>query len=253
MVGEVSEDGKWVWNGEEWVPNDTSEVPPVVEEPAVESAVESGVEAAPLPPLQQDLPLPGNPMPLPAFDPNFQLPHTVPLESQVPTVMRVLSGVTAILMSVVLLLFLVGLVIGMNSDNIQNAEDENTSSGDDFADALGIIQILTFVSVAIIVGILVVSVLSFLGKADWWWLLAAITALSLLFVITAFYMASASNEYYSDCDTEVYYNCGDLTDETPYDQDAMISGYCSMFALVLVGIFSLIQRNASKDKTDSVA
>ena len=243
MVGEVSEDGNWIWNGDEWVPN-TSEPAPQIEAPA------PSIEKPKIPAPNQGQPLSGNPMPLPAFDPSFQLPHAVPQESQVPTVMRVLSGVSSILMSIVLLLFIVGLVIGINSDNIQSLGDENTSGADTFADAIGLVQIITFLSVGIILGIVVISILSFAGKAKWWWLPAAITVLSLLFIITAFYITGASNDYNDSCDTEIY-DCSGLTDETIFDQDAMLSGYCSLFALLLVGIFSLIQRSASMNKSQT--
>ena len=243
MVGEVSEDGNWIWNGDEWVPN-TSETAPQIEAPA--PSIEEPKISVP----NQGQPFSGNPMPLPAFDPSFQLPHAVPQESQVPTVMRVLSGVSSILMSIVLLLFIVGLVIGINSDNIQSLGDENTSGADTFADAIGLVQIITFLSVGIILGIVVISILSFAGKAKWWWLPAAITVLSLLFIITAFYITGASNDYNDSCDTEIY-DCSGLTDETIFDQDAMLSGYCSLFALLLVGIFSLIQRSASMNKSQT--
>ena len=243
MVGEVSEDGNWIWNGDEWVPN-TSEPAPQIEAPA--PSIEEPKISVP----NQGQPFSGNPMPLPAFDPSFQLPHAVPQESQVPTVMRVLSGVSSILMSIVLLLFIVGLVIGINSDNIQSLGDENTSGADTFADAIGLVQIITFLSVGIILGIVVISILSFAGKAKWWWLPAAITVLSLLFIITAFYITGASNDYNDSCDTEIY-DCSGLTDETIFDQDAMLSGYCSLFALLLVGIFSLIQRSASMNKSQT--
>ena len=243
MVGEVSEDGNWIWNGDEWVPN-TSETAPQIEAPA--PSIEEPKISVP----NQGQPFSGNPMPLPAFDPSFQLPHAVPQESQVPTVMRVLSGVSSILMSIVLLLFIVGLVIGINSDNIQSLGDENTSGADTFADAIGLVQIITFLSVGIILGIVVISILSFAGKAKWWWLPAAITVLSLLFIITAFYITGASNDYNDSCDTEIY-DCSGLTDETIFDQDAMLSGYCSLFGLLLVGIFSLIQRSASMNKSQT--
>ena len=59
-----------------------------------------------------------------------------------------------------------------------------------------------------------------------------------------------SNDYNDSCDTEIY-DCSGLTDETIFDQDAMLSGYCSLFALLLVGIFSLIQRSASMDKSQT--
>ena len=187
MVGEISEDGNWVWNGDEWVPN-TSEPAPQIKPPA------PSIEEPQIPVPHQGQLLPGNQMPLPTFDPNFQLTHAVPQESQVPTVMRALSGVISILMSIVLLLFIIGLVIGINSDNIQDLGEENTSGADTFADAIGLVQILTFVSVGIILGIVVISILSFTGKAKWWWLLAAITVLSLLFTVTAFYITGASND-----------------------------------------------------------
>ena len=243
MVGEVSEDGNWIWNGDEWAPNTS--------DPASQIEVSAPSIAEPkIPVPHQGQPLPGNQMPLPALDPNFQLLQAVPQESQVPTVMRALSGVISILMSIVLLLFIIGLVIGVNSDNIQSLEEENTSGADTFADAIGLVQILTFLSVGIILGILVISVLSFTGKAKWWWLSAAIIVLSLLFTITAFYISGASNDYNDTCDTELY-DCSDLTDETMFDQDAMLSGFCSLFALLLVGIFSLIQRSASMDKSQT--
>lgn len=242
MVGEVSEDGNWVWDGQEWVPN-TSEPEPPIQSTASEN-VEPSVEVSSTPVPHPEKPLPGNSMPLPAFDPNFQLPLPVSQGSQVPIVMRTLSGVTSILMSVVLLLFIIGFVIGVNSDNIESLEQEKSSGAEAFADAIGTVQMLTFLSVGIVVGILVMSVLSFVGKAKWWWLAAAITILSLLFTITAFYIAGATNDYNDTCDTDIY-DCSGITKETAFDQDAMISGYCSFFALLLVGIFSLIQRSAS--------
>ena len=68
MVGEVSEDGNWVWDGQEWVPN-TSEP-----EPPIQSTASENVEVSSTPVPHPEMPLPGNSMPLPAFDPNFQLP-----------------------------------------------------------------------------------------------------------------------------------------------------------------------------------
>jgi phosphatidylglycerophosphate synthase len=248
MVGEVSEDGNWVWNGDEWVPN-TSEPEPPIQSTASEN-VEPSVEASSTPvPLPVVL-SPGNSLPLPAFNPNFQFPLPVSQGSQVPIVMRTLSGVTSIFMSIVLLLFITGFVIGVNSDNIESLEQEKSSGAEAFADAIGTVQMLTFLSVGIVVGILVMSVLSFVGKAKWWWLAAAITILSLLFTITAFYIAGATNDYNDTCDTE-YYDCSGITEETAFDQDAMISGYCSFFALLLVGIFSLIQRSTSMGKSQT--
>ena len=34
MVGELSEDGKWIWDGDNWVPHATEEASPQMNEPS---------------------------------------------------------------------------------------------------------------------------------------------------------------------------------------------------------------------------
>lgn len=258
MVGEVSEDGKWIWDGENWNPKTDEEHTTSNPENTVNEVETPESHAIPVEiedtsaPMMGALPLPDSvpaPLPMPAFDPNFQNQMIGETGSKSPKILRILSGSTGILMSVVMILFIVGFVLGVNADNITGFQDEGTSAGDDFADAIGIIQILTYVSLLFIVGIITVSVLTMMNKSAWWVLPASIMLLILLFAGTAFYMAQAANAYYDTCDSEVYYNCP-TQDETMFDQDAMFSGFCGIGGLLIVGIMSLIIRAKSRNSEE---
>ena len=244
MVGEVSEDGKWIWDGENWIPKTDEEDTTSTPENTVNDSVIMGDVHQHITVLSE-----APPLPMPAFDPNFQHQMIGETGSKSPKILRILSGSTGILMSVVMILFIVGFVLGVNADNISGFQDEGTSAGDDFADAIGIIQILTYVSLLFIVGIITVSVLTMMNKSAWWVLPASITLLILLFAGTAFYMAQAANTYYDTCDSEVYYDCP-TQDETMFDQDAMFSGFCGIGGLLIVGIMSLIIRAKSRNSEE---
>ena len=63
----LSEDGQWMWNGTEWVPNEEAAAAP---EPAVEAAPEPAGEAAPAP-VVMEAPAPA---PAPAPEPAVAMP-----------------------------------------------------------------------------------------------------------------------------------------------------------------------------------
>ena len=247
MVGELSEDGNWIWDGDNWVPHATEEASPQMNEPS-ELIVEPSVPAVTLP-----VPAPGlNPLPnsilvtSPAFNPLM-----IPIEeSNTPKVLKIISGAFGILMSVVLLLFILGLVVGVNSDNINYYQNEGSSSASDYADAIGVVQILTYIQVIFVFGILIASVMTILDKTAWWVLPALITVLIFIFAGTSYYLADAGNVYLDSCDPEFYDNCGDIQEESMFDQDHMFSGYCGLFGLSIIGILSLIIKAKSSKKND---
>ena len=247
MVGELSEDGNWIWDGDNWVPHATEEASPQMNEPS-ELIVEPSVPAVTLP-----VPAPGlNPLPnsilvtSPAFNPLM-----IPIEeSNTPKVLKIISGAFGILMSVVLLLFILGLVVGVNSDNINSFQNEGSSSASDYADAIGVVQILTYIQVIFVFGILIASVMTILDKTAWWVLPALITVLIFIFAGTSYYLADAGNVYLDSCDPEFYDNCGDIQEESMFDQDHMFSGYCGLFGLSIIGILSLIIKAKSSKKND---
>ena len=247
MVGELSEDGNWIWDGDNWVPHATEEASPQMNEPS-ELIVEPSVPAVTLP-----VPAPGfNPLPnsilvtSPAFNPLM-----IPIEeSNTPKVLKIISGAFGILMSVVLLLFILGLVVGVNSDNINYYQNEGSSSASDYADAIGVVQILTYIQAIFVFAILIASIMTIVDKTAWWVLPALITVLIFIFAGTSYYLADAGNVYLDSCDPEFYDNCGDIQEESMFDQDHMFSGYCGLFGLSIIGILSLIIKAKSSKKND---
>ena len=153
-------------------------------------------------------------------------------------------------MSVVLLLFILGLVVGVNSDNINYYQNEGSSSASDYADAIGVVQILTYIQVIFVFGILIASIMTIVDKTAWWVLPALITVLIFIFAGTSYYLADAGNVYLDSCDPEFYDNCGDIQEESMFDQDHMFSGYCGLFGLSIIGILSLIIKAKSSKKND---
>ncbi len=244
MVGEISEDGNWVWNGTSWDPVESpnqvmpraqnDELPVTSEEIVVENNNHHSLE---LSNESGDLSFPP---PLPMASDSASGTGN---ESSLPKVMRILSGSIGILMSVVLLMFLFGFVTQANADNIEMFSDEDDA--DDFVNALKTIQILTYLSVAIVVGIIVVSVMNIMNKTSWWWLPAATIFLTVIFAGTAFYMASSYNAYSATCDPEIYSDCDAISDESMFSQDSMFAGYCSIIGFVIIGLMSLVVRAKS--------
>ena len=246
MVGELSEDGNWRWDGDNWVPHSAEEAPPQEIE-TIELAVASepiGTIPVPSPELNPLL----NSVPITHLGFN---PPMIPIEeSNTPKVLKIISGAFGILMSVVLLLFILGLVIGVNSDNISYYQNEGTSSASDYADAIGVVQILTYIQVIFVFGIFIASIMTILDKTAWWVLPAFITILIFIFAGTSYYLADAGNVYLDSCDPEFYDNCGDIQEESMFDQDHMFSGYCGLFGLSIIGILSLITKAKSSKKND---
>lgn len=247
MVGELSEDGNWIWDGDNWVPHATKEASPQMNEPS-ELIVEPSVPTETLPvPSPEFNSLPNSILVTsPAFNPLM-----IPIEeSNTPKVLKIISGAFGILMSIVLLLFILGLVVGVNSDNIDYYQNEGSSSANDYADAIGVVQILTYIQVIFVFGILIASVMTILDKTAWWVLPALITVLIFIFAGTSYYLADAGNVYLDSCDPEFYDNCGDIQEESMFDQDHMFSGYCGLFGLSIIGILSLIIKAKSSKKND---
>jgi len=247
MVGELSEDGNWIWDGDNWVPHATEEASPQMNE-APELVVEPSVSVGTLPVPSPEFNSPLNPVLVtnPAFNPLM-----IPIEeSNTPKILKIISGAFGILMSVVLLLFILGLVVGVNSDNISYYQNEGSSSASDYADAIGVVQILTYIQVIFVFGILIASIMTILDKTAWWVLPALITVLIFIFAGTSYYLADAGNVYLDSCDPEYYDNCGEIQEESMFDQDHMFSGYGGLFGLSIIGILSLIIKAKSTNKTD---
>lgn len=247
MVGELSEDGNWIWDGDNWVPHATEEASPQMNEPSKLVVEPSGsVGTLPVPSAEFNSPL--NPVLVtnPAFNPLM----TPIEESNTAKILKIISGAFGILMSVVLLLFILGLVVGVNSDNISYYQNEGSSSASDYADAIGVVQILTYIQVIFVFGILIASIMTILDKTAWWVLPALITVLIFIFAGTSYYLADAGNVYLDSCDPTFYDNCGDIQEESMFDQDHMLSGYGGLFGLSIIGILSLIIKAKSSNKND---
>ena len=247
MVGELSEDGNWIWDGDNWVPHATEEASPQMNEPS-ELVVEPSGSVGTLPVPSPEFNSPLNPVLVtnPAFNPLM----TPIEESNTAKILKIISGAFGILMSVVLLLFILGLVVGVNSDNISYYQNEGTSSASDYADAIGVVQILTYIQVIFVFGILIASIMTILDKTAWWVLPALITVLIFIFAGTSYYLADAGNVYLDSCDPTFYDNCGDIQEESMFDQDHMLSGYGGLFGLSIIGILSLIIKAKSSNKND---
>ena len=247
MVGELSEDGNWIWDGDNWVPHATEEASPQMNEPS-ELVVEPSGSVGTLPVPSPEFNSPLNPVLVtnPAFNPLM----TPIEESNTPKILKIISGAFGILMSVVLLLFILGLVVGVNSDNISYYQNEGSSSASDYADAIGVVQILTYIQVIFVFGILIASIMTILDKTAWWVLPALITVLIFIFAGTSYYLADAGNVYLDSCDPTFYDNCGDIQEESMFDQDHMLSGYGGLFGLSIIGILSLIIKAKSSNKND---
>ena len=247
MVGELSEDGNWIWDGDNWVPHATEEASPQMNEPS-ELVVEPSGSVGTLPVPSPEFNSPLNPVLVtnPAFNPLM-----TPIEESNPAkILKIISGAFGILMSVVLLLFILGLVVGVNSYNISYYQNEGTSSASDYADAIGVVQILTYIQVIFVFGILIASIMTILDKTAWWVLPALITVLIFIFAGTSYYLADAGNIYLDSCDPTFYDNCGDIQEESMFDQDHMLSGYGGLFGLSIIGILSLIIKAKSSNKND---
>lgn len=247
MVGELSEDGNWIWDGDNWVPHATEEASPQMNEPS-ELVVEPSGSVGTLPVPSPEFNSPLNPVLVtnPAFNPLM----TPIEESNTAKILKIISGAFGILMSVVLLLFILGLVVGVNSDNISYYQNEGSSSASDYADAIGVVQILTYIQVIFVFGILIASIMTILDKTAWWVLPALITVLIFIFAGTSYYLADAGNVYLDSCDPTFYDNCGDIQEESMFDQDHMLSGYGGLFGLSIIGILSLIIKAKSSNKND---
>ena len=267
MVGEISDDGHWIWDGTEWQPHTPNEAPQ--EQPAPQVSEETQVPeptepvgsdtthadaemlepavSLPLPEGQlPGLPLPGMPLPMPAPGSLGHLPGLSTAPPKAPSRGRIVSGVVAVAMAGLLLLFIGGFVVSANNENIEYFDD-GTSEGDAAAEALGTAQLLTYVSLVVLLAVLILGLMNVFDKSQWWWLPACVAVLTIVFTLTAMTVAGAANEY-NTCDPKEYSNCNEFSDseETIYDQDAMIAGYCSGLALVIIGVSTLLNQRSIK-------
>mgnify|MGYP007000134781 len=117
-----------------------------------------------------------------------------------------------------------GFVVSANNENIEYLDD-GTSEGDAAAETMGTAQLLTYVSLVVLLAALILGLMNVFDKSQWWWLPACVAVLTVVFVLTASTVAGAANEY-NTCDPKEYSNCDEFSDseETIYDQDAMIAG-----------------------------
>ena len=266
MVGELSDDGQWIWDGAQWQPNTPEEdapeqaAPQVSEETQVpepteptepvgadtthaEAEVPEPAVSLPLPVGQlPELPLPGMPLPMPALGSLGQFPAPAAAAPKDPTRGRIVAGVVAVVMAGLLLLFIGGFVVSVNNENIEYFDD-GTSEGDAAAEALGTAQLLTYVSLVVLLAALILGFMNVFDKSQWWWLPACVAVLTVVFVLTAMTVAGAANEY-NTCDPKEYSNCDEFSEETIYDQDAMVAGYCSGLALVIIGVSTLLNQRS---------
>ena len=268
MVGELSDDGHWIWDGAEWQPYTPDETPQ--EQPAPQASEETQVPepteptepvgadtthadaevpepagSLPLPVGQlPEIPLPGMPLPMPVPGSLGPLPGLSPTPPKVPSRGRIVSGVVAVAMAGLLLLFIGGFVVSANNENIEYFDD-GTSEGDAAAETLGTAQLLTYVSLVILLAALILGLMNVFDKSQWWWLPACVAVLTVVFTLTAMTVAGAANEY-NTCDPKEYSNCDEFSEETIYDQDAMVAGYCSGLALVIIGVSTLLNQRSIK-------
>ena len=159
----------------------------------------------------------------------------------------IISGSIGIVMSIAILVWTTQMVNAAISDNIDVFSDESGSPAETLVSALKTLQILSYLSIALLFGTIGISILTMLKKSKWWYLPAITFTILLLFVGMGYYTAISVNQYYHDegCDSEIYSNCGDMKDESMWNTDVMLSGYCTGFALIFIGLLSLMSKPKS--------
>ena len=198
------------------------------------------------PPLQMPVPAP---MPMAGASPGTDVGQTIVVGKSKGKALRIISGSIGIVMSIAILVWMME-ILDTTSGNIDYYSDEGTSSADTFVSALETVQVLSYVALALIVGIIGISVLTMLNKSKWWYLPAISLIMLLLLTGMGYYTTNSTNQYYSDCDSEIYSDCGELRYESTLESDAMILGYCNAFALIFIGLLSLISKpKSSLDET----
>lgn len=156
----------------------------------------------------------------------------------------IISGSIGIVMSIAILVWMTQMVNAATSDNIETFSDEGGSPADTLVSALKTLQILSYLSIALLFGTIGISILTMLKKSKWWYLPAITFIILLLFVGMSYYTAISVNQYYYDegCDSEIYSNCEEMKYTAMWDTDVMFSGYCNGFALIFIGLLSLMSK-----------
>ena len=147
-----------------------------------------------------------------------------------------LPGVIGVLMALVLLSWTFFLVVPVTDTNIVNFEaDDEPSVASDFEE----VQELNYIALGILVFIMFVSILNLLVKVWWFVMPLCLIALIAVLIHTANVSTESMNDYYGDCDSEFYDNCGEFPEESMFTADAMISGYCGGLAFLIIGMRTL--------------
>ena len=202
--------------------------------------------AAEAPPLQMPFPAP---VQMPGISTETGVGQIIVVGKSKGKALGIISGSIGIVMSIAILVWMME-IVDTTSGNIDYYSDEGTSSADTFVSALETVQVLSYVALALIVGIIGISVLTMLNKSKWWYLPAISLIMLLLLTGMGYYTTNSTNQYYSDCDSEIYSDCGELKYESTLESDAMILGYCNAFALIFIGLLSLISKpKSSLDET----
>lgn len=147
-----------------------------------------------------------------------------------------LPGVIGVLMALVLLSWTFFLVVPVTDTNIVNFEaDDELGVASDFEE----VQELNYIALGILIFIMFVSILNLLVKVWWFVMPLCLIALIAVLIHTANVSTEAMNDYYGDCDSEFYDNCGEFPEESMFTADAMISGYCGGLAFLIIGMRTL--------------
>ena len=197
--------------------------------------------AAEAPPLQMPFPAP---VQMPGISTETGVGQIIVVGKSKGKALGIISGSIGIVMSIAILVWMAQMVNPQTSDNIDTFSDEGGSPADALVSVLKTLQIVSYISIALLVGTIGISILTMLKKSKWWYLPAITFTVLLLFVGMSYYTAISVNQYYHDegCDSEIYSNCGEMKDTAMWDTDVMFSGYCNGFALIFIGLLSLMSK-----------
>lgn len=197
--------------------------------------------AAEAPPLQMPFPAP---VQMPGISTETGVGQTIVVGKSKGKALGIISGSIGIVMSIAILVWMTQMVNAQTSDNIDTFSDEGGSPAETLVSALKTLQFLSYLSIALLVGTIGISILTMLKKSKWWYLPAITFTVLLLLVGMSYYTAISVNQYYHDegCDSEIYSNCEEMKYTAMWDTDVMFSGYCNGFALIFIGLLSLMSK-----------
>ena len=197
--------------------------------------------AAEAPPLQMPFPAP---VQIPGISTETGVGQTIVVGKSNGKALGIISGSIGIVMSIAILVWMTQMVNAQTSDNIDIFSDEGGSPAETLVSALKTLQFLSYLSIALLVATIGISILTMLKKSKWWYLPAITFTVLLLLVGMSYYTAISVNQYYHDegCDSEIYSNCEEMNYTAMWDTDVMFSGYCNGFALMFIGLLSLMSK-----------